>query len=307
MRSRVPPDAALASRPPPRPTRPLTLAAPAAHPRSPRRGLTLGAALFAGSRGAAPSRPAAGRRRRRTDPRRLQASPRCARASARDRPGAAHRARRRLPAAGARDRRPELLRARPTRCCARRSGARPARRRRAHRAGHARALAPRLPRRPALADGRAPARSRARSPPTRCSSTRRSSSVATAPPSARCSAWSTCKPDLPAYARVSYLRELHGDLAGRARGDGARRGRRRGAAPENVAVRAGAARRPRACPRPHGAGGAPAYATALARGAGLRARARPGARRLAAARGRLGRAIATPAPRRRRGCRCPST
>ena len=48
----------------------------------------------------------------------------------------------------------------------------------------------------------------------RRSSTARSSSAATAPPPAPSTGWSTLKPNLAAYARVSYFRELTGDLGG---------------------------------------------------------------------------------------------
>ncbi len=63
----------------------------------------------------------------------------------------------------------------------------------------------------------APPRSRPTTPAApRCSSTRSSSSGATGPPSACCSARSTASRISRAYARVAYLRELHGDLPGAA-------------------------------------------------------------------------------------------
>ena len=100
-------------------------------------------------------------------------------------------------------------------------------------------------------------------PRCRCASTRSSSSAATATPGARCSAMVDAKPNLSAYARVSYLRELHGDLAGRGERDATRRRGRRAGAGERRR-RPGAARRPRAGPRPTGAARA-AYESALAR------------------------------------------
>ena len=57
------------------------------------------------------------------------------------------------------------------------------------------------------------------------------------------------KPNLAAYARVSYLRELHGDLDGRGGGDAPRRRRRRPRGGEQR-LRARAARRAGAPPRP---------------------------------------------------------
>ena len=61
------------------------------------------------------------------------------------------------------------------------------------------------------------------------------------------------KPNLAAYARVSYLRELRGDLDGRGGGDALRRRRRRAGGGE-PRVRARAAGRAGAAPRPAGRG-----------------------------------------------------
>ena len=55
---------------------------------------------------------------------------------------------------------------------------------------------------------------RTRSPRSRSWSTRSSSSAATTTPSSHSSSCSTASPSLAAYARVSYFRELYGDLAG---------------------------------------------------------------------------------------------
>ena len=109
------------------------------------------------------------------------------------------------------------------------------------------------------------------------------------------------KPNLAGYARVSYLRELHGDLDGRGGGDAPRRRRRRPGGGEQR-LRARAARRARAPPRP---------ATRAARrafGAGARARARPSAAAEAGL-ARLERAGTRSRLRRgsSSGCRCPST
>ena len=112
------------------------------------------------------------------------------------------------------------------------------------------------------------------------------------------------RPGLPAYARVSYLRELRGDLRRRRAGDGTGRRRRRRRARER-GRRPGAARRPRG-----GAGPARARRARLRRGARRRAGLPAGAGRPRAARGRP-RRPARRDPRRcaasSRGCRCPST
>ena len=80
----------------------------------------------------------------------------------------------------------------------------------------------------ASAAARHAARARTWCAPTRCSPTPRSSSAATARRRARWTGWSRLKPNLAAYARISYFRELHGDLDGAVAGDAARGlGRRR--------------------------------------------------------------------------------
>ena len=76
------------------------------------------------------------------------------------------------------------------------------------------------------------------------------------------------KPNLAAYARVSYFRELHGDLAGAV--DAMRLAVAAGGpVPENVAYVQSAARRARA-PRGHPGAARRAFERALARRAGLR-------------------------------------
>ena len=121
----------------------------------------------------------------------------------------------------------------------------------------------------------------------------------------RSSGWSTCKPDLAAYARVSYFRELHGDLDGAVDGDAAR------ASPPA----ASAARTSPTCRRcsatsslPAGARARPATPTA-SRCRAFPATPRPHGRARPARRGarRPGASRRSPASGRRRGCRCPST
>ena len=138
------------------------------------------------------------------------------------------------------------------------------------------------------------------------SSTRSSSSAATTRPSGRSSALVDRKPNLSAYARVSYLRELRGDLAG-----APRRAARSPSPPaarraENVAARRDAARRPRAsCAAAVPTRGAPTRMALRAR-----SRLRPGEaglRALAAFDGDLRGAVGTLRRARRRACRCPST
>ncbi len=116
--------------------------------------------------------------------------------------------------------------------------------------------------------------------------------------------WSTCKPDLASYARVSYFRELHGDLAGRDRA-------------MRLAVSAGGAA-PRTSPTSRRCS---ATSSSRAGGCGAARDAyRAGARPLPRLRAGAGRARPRrrgPRPTRRgdpppigpssRGCRCPST
>ena len=182
--------------------------------------------------------------------------------------------------------------------------AEPVRRRRADPAERARALAPRLPRGAARRARRPPRRPGRRRAVRACSSTRWSSSAATARPAARCRRWSTASPTSPptpacptgasctatsrgARRAIALARSAGGDTAENA------------AYVDSLRQPPRAARRP---PRPRGArralGARPLPRLPGRRGrAGARAgRARRPARRGGAA-----------APRRRRGCRCPST
>ena len=146
------------------------------------------------------------------------------------------RARRRLPAASARDRRPVLLRARP-----RASSARRARPRRCATAGEL-ALA-RHDFRGALALGQ---RAGAIGAPIRVDALVELGRYDDA--ARELQAMLDRKPNLAGYARASYLRELRGDLAGRRRGDAPRRRRRRPGGRERR-LRRRAARRARAAAR----------------------------------------------------------
>ena len=216
---------------------------------------------------------------------------------------AARRARRRLPAEGARDRRPGfytradgLLRAR--------AGARARRRRRARRERRAGARRATTSAAGSSSRGAHAPRDRQRSRRIPRWSTRSSSSAATAPPSATLQRMVDAKPTLAGYARVSYLRELHGDL------DGAAAAMRRavaagGPARESVAaVQAllGGLELARGRPRR----GTARAARGARGGPGL-----PGRRGRAGAAGRRARRSRRGDPAlaraRRRGCRCPST
>ncbi len=140
---------------------------------------------------------------------------------------------------------------------------------------------------------------------TRSSSTRWWSSAATARPSGRSSAWSTSSPTSPAYARVSYFRELTGDLDRRRRGAAPGRSPPAARCRENVAYVQSLLGSLELSPRP-----ARRRPAGVRRGARRGAGLRPGARRPRPPR-RPGRR-----PRRRdrragagswRGSRCPST
>ena len=113
------------------------------------------------------------------------------------------------------------------------------------------------------------------------------------------------KPNLAGYARVSYLRELHGDLDGAVRGDAPGRRRRRPGGGERR-LRARAARRAGAPPRHDAARRGARSAQALALRAGP-----PGRRGRAGAAGRAasdrGRGDQAAARRSSSGCRSPST
>ena len=218
------------------------------------------------------------------------------------RPGQRDSARRRVPPEGARDGRPRLPGARRD-AAAPRAGARPARRRRGRRARHAGRLAPRLPPGPGARPPRAGARPRlARHYPLLVDALVELGRFRAAERALQ--RFADLRPGLPAYARVSYLRELHGDLAGAARRDGAGRRRRRRRARERRR-RPGAPRRPRGGARAARARAARDYAEALAGVPGFPP-ALAGRARLAAARGdmrpRSPRCAASSS-----GCRCPST
>ena len=111
------------------------------------------------------------------------------------------------------------------------------------------------------------------------------------------------KPNLAAYARVSYFRELHGDLDGALAADARGRvGRRRGARAGRL--RARAARRARAAEGPHRRRRAPVPrgAAGRARLPGRRGRPGPGRRRARAPARRPSRGCSASSI----GCRCPS-
>ena len=168
------------------------------------------------------------------------------------------------------------------------AAARPARRRRADGRGRAGARAPRLRAGPAL-----DARARTRAAPERRAPVRRDRRRAgragplPATPRATLQTMVDLKPNLASYARVSYFRELHGDLAGALARDAARGLRRRRRARERR-LRADAARQPRVRPRPARRGRARPTATRSPRFPGYvprrrRARARRGRSRATSA------------------------
>ena len=118
--------------------------------------------------------------------------------------------------------------------------------------------------------------------------------------------WSTRKPNLAAYARVSYLRELHGDLAGAVERDAARRRRRRAGAGERRlrAARCSASSSASAGDDARGAARVPRARWSPV--PGLPAARRPGSR--GSTPPRAGRdADRARCRRSSSGCRCPST
>ena len=220
----------------------------------------LALAVFAATRGDGARRVAGCRLRPqlRTDPR----SPRCRPRSAPDGPAARPRSpsptsrRRARPATSASTPAPSAL-LRPR--AARATRATPARSSSTERSR----VAPRLPRRAAAGPPRAGARPGLARAAGRCSSTRSSSSAASAPPSATLQRFVDLRPEPPGLrARVLPARAARRPRRRRARDGAGRRGRRRRARERRL--RAGAAGRPRARPRPSARRAARDYGEALA-------------------------------------------
>ena len=183
---------------------------------------------------------------------------------------------------------------------------RPPQRRRARRHGVAAHCPPRLHAGLRYGAARARRRARRRAHLRRDRRRARSSWAATTTAERTLQRMVDLKPNLDSYARVSYFRELHGDLAGARRGDaaGGLRRRRRAREPR---LRADAARQPRARSAATSAAAERAYRLALSRYPGyVPAQAGLGTAS-AIARGDLARRD-PPLPRAwSRACRCPST